>query len=192
MSSRSPLRVATGANSSVSCASSSPSGIGEISTAVPPASRREMSRSAPRMPSTLASALRAFSSAPRFRAVPASSRATATKSLAADSGCNRSWLAAATKRTRAELARSASASAAARSSVRAATRASSVALARSMASIAIRSRVTSVKDITNPAPASPVRRHRGPCRMAAGARRTAARAAMRRPSRRASRARRPR
>ncbi len=51
-------------------------------------------------------------------------------SLAADSGCSRSWLAAATKRDRVALARSAWASASSNSSVRSITRASSVSFAR--------------------------------------------------------------
>ena len=84
------------------------------------------------MSSTLSSALAILAST----GPPASGGSEETKSRAAESGCSRSWLAAATKRDLEALARSAAASASSRSSVRSITRRSSVSLARSSSSAA--------------------------------------------------------
>ncbi len=70
--------------------------------------------------------------------------------MAAESGCRRSCEAAATKRVREALARSAEASAASSSVVREATRASSRSLASERARAASRSGVTSVTESTKP------------------------------------------
>ena len=81
-----------------------------VSPAAPELSR-EMSRSAPRMLSTLSKALRARLTVSATSSGEEADSSAARKSFAALSGCSRSWLTAATKRDFEALARSAWASA---------------------------------------------------------------------------------
>ena len=145
-----PLAAAIALNSSRNCPSKRSIRTGPRATAALPLSSFEMFSKASRIPSTDIKAACALSNAPRAGAVIAGSSIAAINNLAADKGCNKSWLAAATKRDRLALARSAVASASCSSSVRARTRASSVSFARLRASIADRSAVTSLKLITKP------------------------------------------
>ena len=109
-----------------------------------------MSSSAPRMLSTLSKALRTRWIVATASWLPSLFSSAARNSLAALSGCSRSWLAAATKRDFDRLARSAVASASSSASVRSCTRCSRLSLTACSAAAASRSAVTSVKLITKP------------------------------------------